>query len=324
MGRLFGKFADGTDVLTGIIEHKNGLITKVTQSASSPFKAHRYDPKSFIIFPGFVDPLVFSQEHKVDEKKYQKHGFTHVRLVPSGKLKNIGTTARLREAKGKQYIAELARNYTDYCVSDAIKLFEAFTNSHGVHCTFLPELQSSLDRYMTNVSNASRHPAICEAEGLDLVLTVCEKYWVKAAILISAYSSLKKIYGSFQKGFVFYPLICLRHLVDNIDKLDDQTKPALRDEAIRATFLKNAFVMNTSIFTMLSDVEGLAEYPNYVRKLIQLGVSLKDIANASSYLPNEYLGRDNVGKIKVGFKADFTVLGSDGIVETYIDGELCR
>ena len=110
MGRLFGKFADGTDVLTGIIEHKNGWITKVTQSASSPFKAHRYDPKSFIIFPGFVDPLVFSQEHKVDEKKYQKHGFTHVRLVPSGKLKNIGTTARLREAKGKQYIAELARN----------------------------------------------------------------------------------------------------------------------------------------------------------------------------------------------------------------------
>jgi len=325
MSRIFGKFVDGSGVKTGIIEHKNGIITKVTEATSSPFKTHRYDPKSYTIFPGFVDPYVMCFEpKKKDETRYQKYGLTSIRNIPCGRLKNIGDVARFNTAKAKQYVVELASNYTEYNLSEIIKLFEAFTNSNGLHCTFLPELQSSLERYATNFTNADKHPPICEHEGLDVILPICEKYWVKAGILISTYVSLKKLYGSFQKGFVFYPMICLRHLVDNIDKVDDDTKPALRDESTRQALLKNAFLMNTSIFTMLSDVDGLKHYPIYIKKLIDLGVSLVDIANAASLLPNEFIGRTNAGKIQPGYVADFTVFDNDGVVETYVNGELCK
>lgn len=324
MGRIFGKFADGTDTWTGVLEHKNGVITKMTPAKTSPFKTHRYSPGSFIIFPGFVDPFVMHKEQKKVSTDYYKYGFTHIRLVPCGKLKSIGDVGRLKESKAKQYVVDLANNYSDYYVADPIKLFDAFANSHGVHCTFLPELKSSLDRYATNVRHADKHPPICESEGLDLVMTICERFWVKAAILVSTYSSLKKIAASFNKSFVFYPLICVRHLVDTIDNQQVELSPALREDHVRSALLKNAFIMNTTIFTMLSDAEGLQAYPDYIRSLIKLGVSLNDIANASSLLPNEFLGRNDQGKIKVGYKADFTVLGNDGAVETYVAGELCK
>ncbi len=325
MSRIFGKFADGDGVRTGIIEHKNGVITKVTPAVTSPFKTHRYDPKSYVIFPGFVDPYVLCNENKKANKdKHLESGFTHVRHIPCGSLKAIGDVARIREARGKQYVADMSNNYSEYSLADMNKLLEAFSNSHNVHCTFAPELQSSLERYATNKSNATRHPPVCEAEGIDILLPLCEKYWVKAAILISTYTSLKKMFGSFKRGFVFYPLICIRHLVDVIDSATDDIKPALRDVATRDTLLKNAFVMNTTILTMMSDIDGLKDFATYVLKLIELGVSLKDIANATSLLPNEYLGRSDYGKIKEGYAADFTVLGNDGAAVAYVGGELCK
>lgn len=325
MSRIFGRFADGDGVSTGIIEHQNGKITKVTPASTSPFKTHRYDPKSYIIFPGFVDPYVLCNENKKANKdKHIESGFTYVRHVPCGSLKTIGDVSRIREAKGKQYVADLSNNYSDYSLADMNRLLESFTNSHNVHCTLAPELQSSLERYANNKTNATRHPPICEAEGLDILLPLCEKYWVKAAILISTYASLKKIFGSFKRGFVFYPIMCVRHLVDLIDSETDRTKPALRDAATRDTLLKNAFVMNTTILTMLSDIDGLKDYASYILRLIDLGVSLKDIANAASFLPNEFLGRSDCGKIKEGFAADLTVLGNDGVTVTYIAGELCK
>jgi hypothetical protein len=321
MGRIFGKLADSTFVRIGLIEFKNGIITGIEHVTKSPLKTHRYDPKSYVIFPGFVDPLVRLNDAVEEEQIYKarKAGFTNVRLVPCGPLKTTGKVARLREADADQYVADFAPEYTQYPICDIIKVHEALINSLKKHVTFVPEWQSSLDRFKTNVTQVSRHPIICELEGLELAVTVAEKYLLTAGFLVTCYASLKRIYELFKRGFAVYPIIPIRNLVSSEESLD---VPPLRDDATRMSLAKNAPLIDNSIFTNFSDIQDLRKFGPCVADLIRQGMSLKAIANAASAAPNRFLGIADCGNLKVGMKANFTVLSEDGAVETYVDGEL--
>lgn len=320
MGRIFGKLVDPSFVRTGIIEFKNGIITRVTPATTSPFKTHRYDPKSYIIFPGFVDPLVLV-EHPPAKHNHFKHGFTNIRMVPAGPLKKCGEVARLKEADGQQYVVDFNDSISDFHLCDIIKLHELFINGLKKHVTFVPEWQSSVKRFESNTTHVSRHPEASELEGIEAAMVLVEKYKLTCGMLISCYSALKRVFASFKLGYNIFPILPIRNLVE-IENADDDKLPPLRDEAIRQQLLKNFFVINNAILSNFSSLADLEKFPEYVAELVKFGVSVRELANAVSLAPNRFLGIHDAGCLQPGFRADFTVLSSSGEVECYVAGEL--